>query len=106
MNYKTSSQLEGNTLQMGDLVNLCSVGHSVNDCFSLDNLGGCQNAWVLAVLDVYNQEEFCQEVCGNEVSVFIDEDDCDFPEFQNFQDLTKVVLVLMKMSEDQNLSEE
>jgi len=102
MNYKTSSQLEGHTLETGDLVNLCSVGHSVDDFFSLKNLGGCQDAWALGVLGVYEQKEFCQEICGKEVIVIVDENDCDFPQFENFEDLTKVVLELMKMSEDQN----
>ena len=98
MNYKTSSQLEGHTLETGDFVNLCSVGHLVNDRCSLENLGGCQDAWALGVLGVYEQKEFCQEICGKEVAVNYR----DFPQFEDFEDLTKVVLELMKMSEDQN----
>lgn len=99
MNYKTVANLKGNTLAIGDLVGICSIGHKICEG-TVQNLGGCGDLWFFDKLDITSPESFVSGIGGH--AIWIDEDNDIVGFLPNRLDLiTNLVLELMKLSEEQ-----
>jgi len=95
--YHFSKELEGKTLECGDMLMMGSIIHLVGENHLL-NLEGCGNGFIFYLLDIKDKEEFCEGFYGYQ----IEREDDGFPSSKNadYEALTRVAIALMKTSEE------
>lgn len=97
--YRFFKELEGKTLEYGDMLSIANIIHIVQSDH-LINLQGCGNDYVFTLLDVTSKEQFCQEHYGYLIRGMSDNFPSSKPD--DYEALTRVSIALMKVSEEQD----